>query len=367
MSHLHHFESSCVSGVEIDWPMNSPQGSILSLFKRECTAPPPKPPPPSYSPKPVLLDLDDVYDSFVASGSHPQKGVVIVDRDTRWIWDLFPIVLHWRTLGYPVNVVTEPPKPSKATDELARRALLKGLGCEIVEGTVRQSLFILSPDSSTDTIAFQFEHQKHYIARRRSRNSDSAILADIDAQLATYKLEYAPISPPPKIIAATEADITNKLTAGTGPVAYQQLGIDMAMEDVPLKDSYSISRSARMYRFRQTDFLISVFKKNGIPLFNPAAVELLNGHHSLITPPVVEETNGRFVFIEGNTRALHAICKGQTSIRCLVVRGVSTELPATPVPFDEVFMCRLKLPAAWRQIDWNYTAFRNIEEAIHNI
>ena len=340
--------------------------SILNCFKREWTTPPPKPPPLSYSPRSVLLDVDDVYDSFVASGSSPQLGVAIADRDTRWIWDLFPIVLHWRHLGYPVSVVTEPPKASNLAEEAARRALLTGLGCEIVESGIKQKLFVLNPNKSADTIAFLFEHERHYVATRRSRAADSAVLADIDTQLKNYNLTFKPTSASPKISQTSETELINKLTSTNGPSAYQQVGVTMGMEDVPLARSCSISMSSRVYRFRQIDHLISLLSKNGIPLFDPATVEFANGGRSLITPPVVEERGGRYVFIEGNTRALHAICRGESKIRALVVRGVTTDLPATSVDFDQVFMCRLKLPAAWRQIDWDYNAFRNIEAAVHN-
>ena len=340
--------------------------SIVSCFKRDWTTAPPKPPPLSFTPRDVLLDVDDVYDSFVASGSTPQNGVVIVDRDTRWIWDLFPIVLHWRSLGYPVSVVTEKPASAKQADEARRRTLLVGLGCEIVEASVKQRFLVLNPDTAVDTIAFQFEHERHYVATRRTRSADPANLAEIDKQLLTYGLKFKSIANSPKIGKASEDEIVQKLTSSNGPSAYQQTGVTMRMEDVILEQSSSISISARAYRFRQTEHIISLLSKNSIPLFEPAAVEFANGARSLITPPVVEERGGRFVFIEGNTRALHSFCRNQNTIRCLVVRGVTTALPAAAVPFDQVLMCRLKLPAAWRQIDWNYNTFRNIEAAVHN-
>ena len=140
----------------------------------------------------------------------------------------------------------------------------------------------------------------------------------------------------------------------------------MQIEDVTLKDSFSISLAARTYRFRQVDLMHEIFIQNKLELFDCAAVDFSNGTSSVITPPVAEIHNGRTVFIEGNTRALHSHCAGRKTMKALVVRGVNTSLPAKEIPLGDVFLCHLKLPAAWRQLSWNYKAFRNIEAAMHN-
>lgn len=47
----------------------------------------------------------------------------------------------------------------------------------------------------------------------------------------------------------------------------------MQIEDVTLKDSFSISLAARTYRFRQVDLMHEIFIQNKLELFDCAAVD----------------------------------------------------------------------------------------------
>jgi predicted nucleotide-binding protein len=339
--------------------------TFLSCFKREWITPLPNHLPLEFKAKSVLYDTDDVYDSLVNEAGASNVGVVAVDKDSRWIWDLFPVVLYWRLRAVPVVVIAS---RSLDSEELKRRQLLIGLGCSIIETDVRDRFFVLNPGAGVNTVVFKYENQKHCCATRISRHSEGAAVREVDGHLVRYGYSSpAGAAYTPMIVAASEADVIEKLKSPNGPSAYTPPDVSMRMEDVAVSSAYSISMSARTYRFRQISLLVQIFKTAGISLFEPAAVVLADGTKSLITPPVVEvNKDGHYVFIEGNTRALHSLCSGVTSIRALVVRNVSMKPPADEVPLNAVFLCRLKLPAAWRQLNWDYDAFRNIEAAIHN-
>lgn len=338
--------------------------TFLACFKREWITPPPCPPPLSYKPKALLLDSDDVYDSLVHEACEPDSGIIIVDKDTIWIWDIFPIVLQWRASNVPITIVTS---RSSSPEEAKRRELLIGLGCVVIENEIKERLFIVDPGADKNTFVFRFENQKHCCATLINRQLNDADLASIDVRLSELGATLNSTLHVPTILPATDSEIITKLKATNGPRAYKGNAVTMRMEDVPLQNAFSISMSARTYRFRQTSLLAEIFSVNHIPLFEPAAVLLSDGSRSLITPPVVEiHSPDKHIFIEGNTRALHSLCNGLTTIRALVVRGVSTAPPATETQLNAVFLCRLKLPAAWRQLNWDYDAFRNIEAAVHN-
>jgi hypothetical protein len=339
--------------------------SLLNAFRREWTIVPPRPPPPVYTPNPYLLDTDDLYDSFVACGGAPKSGAVIIDSDTRWLWDLFPLILHWRCQGTRVSVAARR-QDKISQEEAGRRELLKNLGCQFVEQDVKERLFILNPKETTETIVFRFENEKHFFATRRTRDTDEMLVKMIDKQVEDYGLKVAYDGTIPRVESATESEIIDKLKSENGPPPYQDPSVKMHMEDVNLENAYSISTMARTYRFRQSQLIASLFKKHSIPAFDPAAVVFPSGSKSLITPPIVEKWGSDYIFIEGNTRALYSLCSGAKSIRALVLTGVTTLLPADKIPFQDVFLNRLKLPSAWRQRNWDYNKFRNIEAAVHN-
>lgn len=362
--------------IESHWKTSAAGSStltsaLLACFNREWITRPGKP-PLHFDPHRELLDREDVYDSFVASGSSPRSGIVIFDRDTRWFWDLFPLVLHWRLNNIPVGIVSPEPhdsqnKGKQAADEKRRRALLENLGCNVIQAPVEKCAYIIDPYPGADTKAFVFGHEKeNYYATCFSRNTDQAEIEKFDTIINAHWPTGFGIAFAPSVNAVSEDEVKAKLLGAHGPAAYKQSGISMAMEDVKLDSVFSISLAVRTYRFRQIDLLSAIFRQNNLRPFECAAVKLLDGTFSLITPPVMESHLGQSVFIEGNTRALHSYYSELKTIRALCVTGVTMNPPAKPNPLEDVFLCRLKLPPAWRQLDWKYGAFRDIEAAMHN-
>lgn len=350
-----HWEESTAKGL-----VKHQESSFLTCFRRDWITSPPRSKNLEYHPKPWLLDRDDVYDSLVQEAPASAKGAIFIEKDTKWVWDLFPLLLSWRLKNIPITVVT-----SKKGDkrEAIRRNLLKELGCKLVEKDVVERMIVINP-SSEDTLAFKYGNQEHRFANIYRREINGGELIEIDSILKKNKIKIESSTFRPQVVISSADLIKEKLKHGVHQ--YKGEGVSMRMDDVQIPGAFSIGVSARTYRFRQVPFMTKALCAEGIPLFELAAVVLRSGEHSLITPPVVEIHNGKRVFIEGNTRALHSFCDGKNSIRALVVEGVTNPPPSRPIPIDEVFLCRLSLPAAWRQLDWDYGAFRRIEEAVHN-
>ena len=135
--------------------------ALMACFKREWIIRPPLPPPLVFAPRRELLDREDVYDSLVASSTAPTHGIVIVDRDTKWVWDLFPLLLRWALDGVEVTVITSKPHNNAglAADEQLRHALLTSFGCHIIQADVSKRMYLIDPIASADTVAFLFEHE----------------------------------------------------------------------------------------------------------------------------------------------------------------------------------------------------------------
>ena len=86
---------------------------------------------------------------------------------------------------------------------------------------------------------------------------------------------------------------------------------------------------------------------------------------SIVTPPVVEETDTGLVVIEGNTRATFCRDAGIDDFFCLKVHGVLEALPSRPVPIEDVNTISRSLIPGDRMDDFQYSRFRHIERAVH--
>ena len=64
-----------------------------------------------------------------------RSDVRISMPDTKWFWELFPTILHWkmtdvRVVAYALPISTDLPEGAK---EKQRRKLLEGMGVEVIE------------------------------------------------------------------------------------------------------------------------------------------------------------------------------------------------------------------------------------------
>ncbi len=88
---------------------------------------------------------------------------------------------------------------------------------------------------------------------------------------------------------------------------------------------------------------------------------------TLVTPPVVEFSGGRFILVQGNTRALYCHRNGIDELRCVVVRDHKAPLPSTQrIELSDVLIGGRTISTVDRyggDIDKDY---RNIEWATHN-
>ena len=145
---------------------------------------------------------------------------------------------------------------------------------------------------------------------------------------------------------------------------YREPGVTLTIEEVDLSKVFLISRYVRAFRYKQIQSFVAHYKEQGLELFTPAQVPLHGGGFSLVTPPVVEETNSKFVALEGNTRFLYCFNNGISKIKAVVVRGVKAELPGKPVPLKQVRITTIKHPPGERMVGYNHGLFRDIERAV---
>jgi hypothetical protein len=145
---------------------------------------------------------------------------------------------------------------------------------------------------------------------------------------------------------------------------YRDPSVQLQVENVAIEDVLLISKFVRAFRFQQLRFLIDHYQEAGISLFAPCFVQLERGIQSLVTPPVVEESSGKFIALEGNTRFLYCLVNNIKTVQVVVVRGVKAELPGKPVPLAQVRLTGIKHQPGERITGFDRGLFRDIERAV---
>ena len=98
-------------------------------------------------------------------------------------------------------------------------------------------------------------------------------------------------------------------------------------------------------------------------LFAPAQNSLYGGAFHLSLRTVVEESNSRYVALEGNTRFLFCFNNDIKQVKAVVVRRVS-HASGKPIPLKQVRITTIKHPPGERMIGYNNKLFRDIERAV---
>jgi hypothetical protein len=145
---------------------------------------------------------------------------------------------------------------------------------------------------------------------------------------------------------------------------YRPNTVRITVETVQLDSILLLSRHVRAFRLRQLPELNAALSAAKIDFYQPAQMGLIDGKWSIITPPVFEESGGKFVAIEGNTRAFYAFQNGADAITGIVVRGVAEPLPGVPIPLKQVRITEHKLPPEDRIDGFDHSLFRHIERAV---
>lgn len=318
----------------------------------------------------LCYGTDEVYTRVTESLDLPLERVVISDHNTDWVYSLFPSLLCWRMRGVKVDVIV--PELGDRVDGRYRRKLLQAMGVHltVLPGATAvpiKSYVIIPRDSAYTRAIVGVEKQS------RSQTIEAvlyegfldasaihAVLAELERLISTSAPSF-PAQPP--TLAADSHDLLLSRIRTVGQ--YSRTEIDVAIENVPVERLVSLANYVREYKYRQIRHLIQLYRDLNIPLFDPAAVVLKSGEKSIVTPPVVEESGGQFILLEGSTRATFCRDEGIAHMKCVVVRGVMDPLPGAPVMFNRVRVVGRTLDADQRYEKFNYANFRSIERAVH--
>ncbi|MET3910982.1 putative acylesterase/phospholipase RssA [Bradyrhizobium sp. S3.3.6] len=317
----------------------------------------------------ACLDVDEFYARVTESLEDSLDRIVISEHDTDWVYKLFPTILCWRARGVRVDAIL-PENGETSKDGPYRRNLLRALGVNVCILPGASSV----PCRATVIVPKDAAHLRALVGVQKQSKVDvdsvlyegfldasviQAVLHQLENQISTSK--DAQTFRPTLRSTPSEALIARLKTIRQ----YEKHHVTITLEQVPVRDLVATSRFTREYKYNQIRSLVDLYHRFGLPLFEPAVVDFGNGKSSIVTPPVVEELDGKYILIEGSTRATYCRDAGIASFVCLVVRGVTDRLPSRTLDFNKVRVTGRLLAINKRYESFDYSHFRHIERTMH--
>lgn len=316
----------------------------------------------------VCMGIDETYSSIVEQLGRRIQEVVIAEESTGWVYALFPALLYWRTRGVRLSVVLK--KGGEDTVHGAyRRRLLRALGAEVMEVDaipVRAFLFDgNSREKATGVMGLQGK-AKRGEATRYSSPLDSSAVAAIRKELCSFFPAAHQVAPTgrPRLVAGRHEDLISALRKVR---QYARSEVRLTLDTVPINSLVSLTHYVRDYKYRQVHYLVRLYSENSLDCFEPAVVDFGEGHRSLLTPPVVEASNGSYVLIEGSSRAVYCRDNKIERIVCIVVKNIQDPLPSKQyIDIGLVEITKKTLEPDFRYGGLDLKHFRKIEFCVHS-
>lgn len=303
--------------------------------------------------------------AHVAYNTYQRNDYVVVALpDLSWTWDMFLSILKWKQDNSRIDIYTEASVEADIKEESRVRMLLHmGIGIHYVETLPLYGYFFYKEQRwSGVSLIYKGSDNKDIIGRSYNSDVDEKILNFVVSSLPTISVRYLePLAIQNiKLKAIDENIIISRLRKIKH---YNQCNI--TFEDVEVSSVLFMTKYVLGYKYRPMEELIKSYEK--YPIYGAAAFEFADSKLSLIGPPVVEVWNDKYIIINGNTRFLYAYNNGISHLRCVVVKGVTTELITgdrfTP---SEVIISDKTLHSSSRYSNWTQEKYRELYRPIES-
>lgn len=292
-----------------------------------------------------------------------QKSVLVSDRDTDWVFDLYTTLLVLRHRGVSVSVLM-PTDTSNGLRSRQQRETLDALGCSVAvapsDTTPALRAFVCDAGESTaSAVVLSTSGLEIHARLLTSVDGDEDTINVIAKELKAHSFERgsgAAVS----LVSAPESAVKDALSAV--PQYAKGQSFELREVDVDLIDSWA--RYAYLYKQTQQRTMLRVLREDGFDEFAPYFVRYGNGLQSLALPIVVEESpNGRCTVVNGLSRLLLLKREGRDRVLCMVVRGVNDPPPARKVVklSDLGVRVGLRSPTSHRYPGFVYQHVRKVE------
>lgn len=298
--------------------------------------------------------------SYISLEKH--KEIYVSCKNTAWCWELFLSLVRWISFNTKITIrVPSSIIEQYKEEEMARRRMLKAMGCNLVEVDTLTitGYFFLEKKDVWKGIIFN-EQSDDFTANYYSGVIDSHLMKELVFKI---KKNIQEIKNPYEItIKSIEPNrIIERLRSES---IYENA--EFKYEVVNLDELHFMNPYIRALKYKQIDKMYELYKNEHIYPFSAAAL-YFNGKESLIGPPVAERHNGKLYIMEGNTRCVYAYRHGMNKLKILVINGVTAPIPCdTKITYNiaNVLISDAKITAINRYQKFDYSLFRHIEESI---
>lgn len=330
----------------------------------------------------LKLTRDYLLNSVVMEDVSGYSNIYLCFDDTKIIYSLFPTILNWLTKDINITFITRnisciTKKPSKIEHEKYRRFLINRFGINLIErDSVPFDAFIYQGLNSKSICMYKGEDLKINIGNGSIYDSkvDPYIneslfnMLDIDEEENHKKHEKIRATVKKFTIESISSD--QHIERLRGVVQYKNAKIKFEEKEIDLREVKLMTRYVESYKYNQIDKLNELLVNYGLDTFEPSVIRFEDDVELLITPVVIEQYNGKYIVIKGNSRLSYLFRGGSSNdnFKAVVVSGVMTKLPSSGrnYPVSDVIITTKFKKGETRYENWIYENFRNIEESVRN-
>lgn len=303
--------------------------------------------------------------------------ILIALRDTRYVYNLYPTLLYWATKRVKIKFFTHDIElftGKELRHEKLRRLVLAGLGVQLIEvKNLEFETFLFckasSPQHAIVLSADRKEDKKSYFAVRYNKFYDLLFLQWLLNSLKALDPGIENFKAPLISFAGVGYD---ELVSRLKQIEqYSMPEVSFSMTEIAVSDLIFLTKYIKSYKYNQISRLFDIYDSNNLELFGAVNVkyESANSPFAMpMTPPVVEEINGKYHIIEGNSRLTYMIRERKLShVKVVIVKNVAAALPSSKkFTAKQVLISDDDKKGPDRFEDFDYSLYRKIEETVRD-
>ena len=291
--------------------------------------------------RPILRTEPETLNQIVREDVGARDEIWMLLSRTRYVYNLFPTLLHWRLTGAALVVVTRPlnaqDRSPEAQHERFRRLVLRCLGTRLIEAEPLpfEGFFFRRDGGLGNAVILDGSRDEETLANFAAKYDRQHDFVAINTMLAKA-MEV--VDNHPYVGSARQMELVQ---GGLDPLTerlrtieqYRSRDVTIDFEEVDVGKIVFLTKYVKSYKYGQIWRLFDIYKTRNFRLFDSVQIQYTWPHKVInmpVTPPVAEEHDGRLFLLEGNSRLTYLIKEQRASrVYLLVIRNVSSRLPTT--------------------------------------
>lgn len=312
-------------------------------------------------PKEIPMHANQYLLKVASCSCEQQDEIVCLIDNFKKVFKLFLTILKWRNKSKNISVYIQNAGPygSVELDYVVRLLSHMGINVYVVKETLPiLGYFFYKSRRWRSIIVGKFG--KDYKAQFYNSDIENIMVVAFIKMLKNKKYEKFHI----QLSEISLRKVDTKYMINKLKLVKQYKTSSICFKKVRIKDLCFMHDFVYGYKYRAIDELIRLYAKAKLELFSPAEFILANDKSSLITPPIIEKHNDKFIVISGLTRLFYAYKQNIEEVTVAVVENCTEETPSERrYGIDELRIKDTPLELQEMQVR-NYQHYRFIEQAL---